>query len=444
MQIENFQKKIKGHIADGELHTAFFYLKKEVNSFSPSYHKIRALDKITDKLLQNEDANRHKIQNIIFEVFDVLDELKDSDLKRNTPIWKRVMRFFKRKKFVLNNDNTTTIFNPSEIRSETIKEKMNGGDDEDESNDFIVKPSNPSSNDEAKEDMGADEEEETIEEEKKKSKGWIGSFIDRLNDIFIKSNKGKIVCSIPREFQFNRVNNVIIRLSREDLADSVLESGLEDTNLEKGKVELGKVMVVEIFEPSNQNNFEITSLNNPEQVIDLNKDEFKEWIYQVKALKKGFHSLIIRVSIVKKVAGMGEKKDDLIVWCKEVKVSIGDTNDGMDTITLGRSWNPQHATKLKMKIAKNELGVVFQDLANILQFQDVVLFNRLVGLQARWHQIHNDNREGLLEHDEFSADKIGIGKALLIIIDLLDSNGNIAKITDLEAQLTHLEGLVAA
>jgi len=437
MSIENFRKKIKAFIVDNEFNKAFFHLKKEVNSFSPHYQEIKKFETIFNYFLQNEEENSRKIQVAIFKLHELLDQLQDSDLKQNTSIWKRILGIFQKQRDK-NKEEKHTPFNPNYFDNEIIKDKMN------------VKPRDTSPSkpvddlDRVKEKMDNSGEEEEAADENQEEKGLFDGFLNRLKDIFIKSNKGKIVCSIPRVFQNNMVNTVVVRLSRKELSDSILESGLENSNLEKGKIELGKVMVVEIFEPTTAKNFEITALNNIEQVIDLSKNEFKEWQYHIKPTRQGVFTLIIRVSILKNIDGIGAKKEDLMVWCKEVQVATEDVNDAMDSIIFGRSWGVHKPQKLKMKIANNKYGEVFQDLANVLQFEDISLFNRLVAIQNRWHQILNDKRKGLLENDEFSADITGVGTALLIMINIVSHENDLTKINKYKAELTRIEGLIAA
>ncbi len=429
MLVEKFKQQIKRNIADNELVKAFNTLKSGIKRNSRAYPKATLLRQTVLAALQTEPVNHGLIQSCILDTFDLLDSLRERDLRVKNQLLEKIReRWFEllkkgKRKEIIDERKPISPFEPSDdIR---IKEKMNDGDLEETGGDS-----------EEKRTMKGDEDEET--------NGLIGGFLGRLRTLFFKNNKGKIVCSIPRMFQWNRVNTVVVRISRADLADSILESGLEDSNLEKSEIELGRVMVVEIFEPSSDKSFEIVPLNNIEQVIDLSKDEYKEWEYHVKPLQKGFFTLVIRVSIVKKVSGLGAKKEDLIVWCKEVEVVIENANDAIDSIAFGQSWSNEKAMQLKEKLAKNKFGVVFQDLANILQFQDVALFNRLVALQVRWHQLENDNSEGLLEYEEWATDQTGITKALLILIDMLDAQGNISKIAAYKAELAHLEKLIAA
>ena len=318
-------------------------------------------------------------------------------------------------------------------------------------------PSDKSDFDEIEEEVVGEDEEEmmpmpAVEKEKspiseKSDKGGFSfrGLLNRYKKLFTKSDKGKLVCSLPKLFEFNEINTVKVRIAKSEIKDAILESGLSETNLEKSEIEIGEVMVVDIFESSGEDNFEITSLNNKEQIIDIRRDEFKEWIYHVKPKRTGHFALIIRVSILKHIKNLGVKKEDLLVWCKEVEVSVEDISnheEREENVPMGITLTDKKLLQLKDELAVNNIGIVFQDLSNRLQFKDIELFNRLVVLQSKYYHLKTDYNSGIIEYDDFSTKEIGIIALLLTIIDLIDEDNSELENKNYEKELERLEGIL--
>jgi len=87
-----------------------------------------------------------------------------------------------------------------------------------------------------------------------------------------------------------------------------------DTKIEE--IPISKVMEVELIDFSEQKNFEIRRLNSSEQTIDSN--QFTQWLFFVKPLSIGIHTLFLKVSVVQYIHNKERKKE--IVLERQINV----------------------------------------------------------------------------------------------------------------------------
>jgi hypothetical protein len=66
-------------------------------------------------------------------------------------------------------------------------------------------------------------------------------------------------------------------------------------------------MEAEIIDPLDADNFKIRSINQKEQFID--KDDFTQWIFYVKALKEGKFNLLIKVTVIEMIYGKERRRE---------------------------------------------------------------------------------------------------------------------------------------
>jgi len=126
---------------------------------------------------------------------------------------------------------------------------------------------------------------------------------------------GLVSYDIPSDMIKNQISKCNVRIAKNKLNLNVL-------NLSKNsifeQIRISEVMKVQLIDPSNGQNFNITCLNNYEQIISAN--EFTEWIFNVKPLRSGFFELFLRVTILEILKDFGERSKDVIVLNRSIKV----------------------------------------------------------------------------------------------------------------------------
>ncbi len=149
-------------------------------------------------------------------------------------------------------------------------------------------------------------------------------FFDRLrvfiNELLEKGletqKKGEILYQIPTAMQIDKASKCIIRIA---ISQEALIKGLKLTSdIHLDTIRLAKIMEVGLVEPPFEQNFEIRLVSQPEQVIDFEIDEFTEWLFYVKPLHEGNHTLLLKVAVIEVINQKERKKE--IVLEKEVNV----------------------------------------------------------------------------------------------------------------------------
>lgn len=88
----------------------------------------------------------------------------------------------------------------------------------------------------------------------------------------------------------------------------------ETTELEN--IPISKIMEIELIDFGTDKKFKIRTFNSSEQVIDNNG--FTQWLFFVKPIRLGTHTLFLKVSVIQYIRGKERKKE--IVLEREIKV----------------------------------------------------------------------------------------------------------------------------
>lgn len=230
---------------------------------------------------------------------------------------------------------------------------------------------------------------------------------------------GKIVYESPSRMQLNTTAYVTVRISQKSLKEAILKEGLDAAKTKEGELEISDEMEVALFEAEGQQNFDISPWNHAEQV--LNKRSYTQWRFSLDAKRVGEFSLILRVSMKVHLPELGEKKRDIVTWSTSIEVDV----DGalqMEKIALKDiSWNATFKKQLKEKIAQNEFGSVFQNLANHLSIRDTELFNDLVTLETWFNNVGRSQQLGTISYENYTLDFQHIAQCLINLIDRVGS-----------------------
>ena len=148
-------------------------------------------------------------------------------------------------------------------------------------------------------------------------------FIDQLphliqNDAPVKpkkNNKGKLLHDIPNRMPLGVATKCTIRIAEDE---ALLLEGFEKTpNTELEDIPIKEIMEVELIDVSGENKFEIRSLNSAEQTLD--PSDYTQWLFFVKPLSDGTHTLFLKVSAIHFINNKERKRE--IVLEKEVSVA---------------------------------------------------------------------------------------------------------------------------
>ncbi len=230
---------------------------------------------------------------------------------------------------------------------------------------------------------------------------------------------GKIVYESPSKMRLNHAESVTVRISHKSLKEDVLKEGLDAAKTKEGELEISDSMEVSLFEVGPQQNFDIFPLNIAEQL--LNKTSYTQWCFCLNAKRVGKFGLILRVSMKVHLPELGEKKKDIVTWSTSIEVDV-ESETQMENIPVRSvKWNDQFIKTLKERIANNDFGIVFQNLANHLSTCDTELFNNLVVLQTRFNNLETAQQLGVLSHQDYTIDFNRIAGSLLSLIDEVGS-----------------------
>ncbi|WP_057937459.1 toll/interleukin-1 receptor domain-containing protein [Algoriphagus resistens] len=121
---------------------------------------------------------------------------------------------------------------------------------------------------------------------------------------------GKILYHIPELMQVHEWTRCIVRLAWDEF---LLTENLRIPDKEKiiEDIRLGQVMQVSLEEGRDSGSFEIKELSSTEQLI-LSED-FTEWLFDVKAIREGTFTLMLRVTLLQIIEGFGPRKKDLVL-----------------------------------------------------------------------------------------------------------------------------------
>jgi hypothetical protein len=139
--------------------------------------------------------------------------------------------------------------------------------------------------------------------------------ISGVEDEIEKLVPGRILFNPPEKMKVGVRERVEVRITRSfthDLTRALKGSGKPQIE----QIKIGAYMAANLI----GQNFEITSLNNEEQVVV--GSGFTQWAWDVVPLRSGVQPLLLRVTVRLKIPEVGEEKKDLPVFEREIKVAV--------------------------------------------------------------------------------------------------------------------------
>ena len=153
----------------------------------------------------------------------------------------------------------------------------------------------------------------------------------------IKKKGGKLLHDIPRKMPLQMETKCVVRIAPTE--ELLLEGFTKTEHTEIEDVQTSQIMEVELVDFSSDKSFEIRNFSSTEQFTE--QDDFTQWIFFVKPLKEGNHTLYLKISVVQVIEGRERKKE--VVLEKAVNVStLADTQK--DTPGEAKQWEDTHVT----------------------------------------------------------------------------------------------------
>ena len=125
------------------------------------------------------------------------------------------------------------------------------------------------------------------------------------NKVTKESGKGGILYQIPNQMKLEEDTKCVVRIAFNAATLKRELAITEDTEIKSIKV--SQLMEVELFDPLTEGNFQIRAINEQEQLLD--KTDFTQWIFYVKAKKVGKFPLFLKVTVIELIYGKERKKE---------------------------------------------------------------------------------------------------------------------------------------
>lgn len=123
--------------------------------------------------------------------------------------------------------------------------------------------------------------------------------------IVTEKKQGNILYQIPSEMELGKDTKCVVRIA---FNETVLRRELDISEEATIKsIRVSNLMEVELIDPLAAGIFEIRALNESEQLIE--REDFTQWLFYVKANKKGEFPLLLKVAVIEVLYGKERKKE---------------------------------------------------------------------------------------------------------------------------------------
>ncbi len=121
----------------------------------------------------------------------------------------------------------------------------------------------------------------------------------------LKKKEGHVAYRIPGKMQVNQNSRCIIRVSWDELL--LKENLKQDVYTRIEAMQVSNVMQVGLEDFSGDDVFQIRPINDAEQFIV--EDEVTKWLFNVKPLIEGTHTLTLKVAVIEPINGKERKRE---------------------------------------------------------------------------------------------------------------------------------------
>jgi len=130
-----------------------------------------------------------------------------------------------------------------------------------------------------------------------------------------KVDAGTLLYNIPDTMPLQQETRCVVRIAV-DVA--VIRDGLpaEAELTLKGLRRISELMMVEVFDPSTNDIFQVRTISSSEQLVE--KEGFTEWIFFVTPQREGRFPLVVKVAVVELLHGQERKKEIVLEEMVEI------------------------------------------------------------------------------------------------------------------------------
>ncbi|MEM6316806.1 MAG: caspase family protein, partial [Bacteroidota bacterium] len=125
---------------------------------------------------------------------------------------------------------------------------------------------------------------------------------------------GSILYQIPNEMELGKDTKCVVRIAFEE---AILREKLdlnESTKIQD--IRVSNLMEVQLLDPLAADNFQIRTINETEQLVDV--ADFTQWLFYVKAKKQGSFPILLKVTVIEMLYGKERRKDIVLEETIEV------------------------------------------------------------------------------------------------------------------------------
>lgn len=136
--------------------------------------------------------------------------------------------------------------------------------------------------------------------------------------------QGNILYQIPNEMELDKDTKCVVRIA---FNEKVLRRELdiaEEATIKS--IRVSNLMEVELIDPLAAGTFEIRSLNEQEQLLE--REDFTQWLFYVKAKKEGEYPLLLKVAVIEVLYGKERKKEISLEETISVVTKLGKVIEG--------------------------------------------------------------------------------------------------------------------
>jgi len=136
--------------------------------------------------------------------------------------------------------------------------------------------------------------------------------------------QGNILYQIPNEMELEKDTKCLVRIA---FNEKVLRRELdiaEEATIKS--IRVSNLMEVELIDPLAAGTFEIRPLNEQEQLIE--REDFTQWLFYVKAKKEGEYPLLLKVAVIEVLYGKERKKEISLEETISVVTKLGKVVNG--------------------------------------------------------------------------------------------------------------------
>lgn len=123
-----------------------------------------------------------------------------------------------------------------------------------------------------------------------------------------KIQYGSVLYRVPNKMGLERETRCVVRIAFDE--EVIIRNIDLDEQVSMQNIRVSDIMQVELLNASEQHPFEIRSITSAEQFVD--EDDLTEWIFYVKPLLPGKHTLLLKIAVIETIRGK-ERKRELVL-----------------------------------------------------------------------------------------------------------------------------------